>query len=147
MRCSLLVNGHRYRISSQANKCMWKRKQQYILWALGQRHVLRGNQTTSSTQLHPEEPQKQASINKTISFVQILLLKCCDTVGMVNILWLYLTVCDGIKLLTNLFRQDDVVFSRRQRVRGGQSVNCKHTVDVVKYYQVFLRERKKRKIL
>lgn len=136
-----------YRISSQANKCMWKsvNSNTDILWVLGQRHVLRGNQTTSLTQLHPEEPQKQVPINKTIYLVKILLQKCCDTVGMVNVLWLYLTVCNGIKLLTDLFRQDDVVFSRRQRVRGGQSINCKHTVDVVKYYQVFLREQKKRK--
>lgn len=51
---------------------------------------------------------------------------------------LYLAVWDDIELLTDLIWENDTVFFRRQRMRGGQGINCKYSVDVVKYYQVFL---------
>lgn len=118
-----------------------------IHWVLQQRQALRGSQTASSTLLHPEEAQTQLdhlictkSNKKTymkwsISFALWILdwlqmSLCCPC-------W-YLAVCDGIKLLTNLFWQDYAVFFGRQRMRGSQGINCKCTVDVTKDYQVFL---------
>lgn len=60
---------------------------------------------------------------------------------------LYLAVWDGVKLLKDLLWQDDAVFFRRQRVGGGQGIDCKHTVDVVKYYQVFLQQNENQKLI
>lgn len=57
---------------------------------------------------------------------------------------MYLAVRDDIKLLNDLVWKDDTVFFRGQRMRGRQGIDCKHSVDVVEYYQVFLEQTDRR---
>lgn len=53
----------------------------------------------------------------------------------------YLAICNRVELLTDLLWQGDAVFFGRERMRGGQSIYCKCTMDVIKDYQIFLRKK------
>lgn len=50
----------------------------------------------------------------------------------------YLAVWNGIKQLTDLCWFLDILFFRGQRVRGRQSIDSKHPVDVTEHDEVFL---------
>lgn len=51
---------------------------------------------------------------------------------------LYLAVGNAIEKLIDLLWLIDLILSGGERVRGCQSINCKHTMDVIQNHQVFL---------